>query len=99
MSDNLRKGLGDQVSEKATPQSQKSYTQVAGENLSGAADKVAGAVQPEGDKSTTQKLGDSTRSGADKGQNQGSGLLDQAKEGLNNAANTISGKTSDASKQ
>ena len=41
-----RKGLGDQVAEKATPQSQKTYTQVASENVSGAYDKVAGAVQP-----------------------------------------------------
>lgn len=41
-----RKGLGDQVSEKITPQSQKSYAQQASENLSSTADKVAGAAQP-----------------------------------------------------
>ncbi|CAG8959280.1 hypothetical protein HYFRA_00013050 [Hymenoscyphus fraxineus] len=98
MSDTLRKGLGDQAAEKVTPQSQKSNTQVAGEYISGAADKVTGAVQPNDTKSTTQKLGDSTRSGADKGQNEGSSYLSSAKDGLTNAANTISGKTSDATK-
>ena len=52
----------------------------------------------DGDKSATQKLGDSTRSTADQGQNSGQGYLDSAKEGLNNAANTISGKTDEATK-
>ncbi|RDL36485.1 uncharacterized protein BP5553_05837 [Venustampulla echinocandica] len=46
MSDSLRKGLGDQVSEKITPDSRKSYAQQASENLSSTADKVAGTVQP-----------------------------------------------------
>lgn len=41
-----RKGLGEQVQEKVTPQSQKSTGQVIGENLTGAGDKLAGAVQP-----------------------------------------------------
>ena len=41
-----RKGLGEQIGEKAKPESQKPYTEVASENLSGAADKIAGAVQP-----------------------------------------------------
>jgi len=101
MSDNARKGLGEQVGEKVTPQSQKSYTQVASENISGAADKVAGAVQPEGDKSATQKLGDSTRSNADSAQNGGQSYLDSAKETVGNAgqsvADTLIG-TTDAAK-
>lgn len=41
-----RKGLGDQASEKVTPDSQKSYTQQASETATGLGDKVAGAVQP-----------------------------------------------------
>lgn len=43
---NRRKGFGEQVQEKVTPDSQKSYTQKASENISGTYDKVAGAVQP-----------------------------------------------------
>ena len=46
MSDTMRKGLGEQVGEKVTPQSQKSTGQVASENVSGLGDKVASAVQP-----------------------------------------------------
>ena len=46
MSDNLRKGLGEQVEEKVTPDSQKSTGQQAKESVTGAADKVSGAVQP-----------------------------------------------------
>lgn len=46
MSDNLRKGVGEQVSEKITPDSQKSTTTKIGENITGGADKAASAVQP-----------------------------------------------------
>ncbi|TVY13096.1 12 kDa heat shock protein [Lachnellula arida] len=89
MSDNMRKGLGEQVGEKVTPQSQKSNTQVASEKASGLGDKVAGAVQPNDDKSATQKAGDSTRSGA----NEGGSYLDSAKDSLSSAADTVTGKT------
>lgn len=41
-----RKDLTSQVSDKITPDSQKSYTDKASENVSGAYDQVAGAVQP-----------------------------------------------------
>ena len=41
-----RKGFGEQVQEKVTPQSQKSTGQVVSENVSGFGDKIAGAVQP-----------------------------------------------------
>jgi hypothetical protein len=41
-----RKDLGEQVQEKVTPDSQKSYTEKAGENISGTYDKAAGALQP-----------------------------------------------------
>ncbi len=46
MSDSLRKGLGEQVGEKVTPDSSKSTTQKASENITGLGDKVASAVQP-----------------------------------------------------
>jgi hypothetical protein len=92
MSDALRKGLGEQASEKLTPDSQKSTSQKAGENLSGAGDRIAGAVQPEGQKSTGQKVGDTARSGGDEGK----GVAQQASDAVGNAAqsvsNTLSGK-------
>ena len=46
MSDLGRKGLGDQVQEKVTPDSQKSTLDKASENASGAYDKAASALQP-----------------------------------------------------
>ncbi|TVY32380.1 12 kDa heat shock protein [Lachnellula subtilissima] len=92
MSDSMRKGLGEQVGEKVTPQSQKSNTQVAGEKASGLGDKVAGAVQPSEDKSATQAAGDKTRSGA----NEGDSYLDSAKNTLSGAADTVTGKTKEA---
>jgi hypothetical protein len=41
-----RKGFGEQVQEKVTPQSQKSTGQVVSENVTGFGDKISGAVQP-----------------------------------------------------
>ena len=41
-----RKGLGDQVSEKVTPDSQKSGFDKASESVTSAGDKVAGSMQP-----------------------------------------------------
>lgn len=46
MSDDLRKGVGEQVAEKFTPDSQKSTGTKIDENISGGADKAASAVQP-----------------------------------------------------
>ena len=43
---NSRKGLGDQVQEKVTPDSQKSTIDKASETASGAYDRAASAVQP-----------------------------------------------------
>ncbi|KAH8708619.1 heat shock protein 9/12-domain-containing protein [Phaeosphaeriaceae sp. PMI808] len=99
MSDLGRKGLGEQAKEKVTPDSQKSTLDKVGENVSGLGDKAASAVQPEGQKSTTQKLGDSTRSGGDSAQQQGSGILDSAQQGLSNAGQTISDTFSSATGQ
>lgn len=96
MSDSMRKGLGEQVGEKVTPQSQKSTGTVLSENVSGAADKAAGAFQPSEEKSTTQKIGDSTRSNADSAQNESSGYLDSAKNTLGSAAETTSNTLSNA---
>ncbi|KAF7954509.1 hypothetical protein EAE96_005630 [Botrytis aclada] len=90
MSDSLRKGVGEQVSEKVTPDSQKSTTTKIGENISGGADKAAGAVQPSDSKSTTQELSDKTRSGTDDTQSQGKGILGSVSDTAGDAANTVS---------
>ncbi|KAH6842091.1 hypothetical protein CUC08_Gglean007159 [Alternaria sp. MG1] len=95
MSDSMRKGLGEQASEKITPDSQKSTTEKASESLTGAGDRIAGAVQPEGQKSTGQKLGDATRSGGDEGQ----GVMKQAQDALGNAGQSISDTLSGATGQ
>ena len=44
--DHSRKGLGDQLSEKMTPDSQKSTTDKLSENVSGTVDKGMQKVQP-----------------------------------------------------
>ena len=89
MSDLGRKGLGDQVQEKITPDSQKSTLDKASESISGTYDRAAGAVQPDQNKSATQKLGDSTRSGKDDASNQGQGILASAQESIGNAAQAV----------
>jgi len=107
MSDIGRKGLGEQVQEKVTPDSQKSYTENASENISGTYDKAASALQPDSEKSTTQKMGDNTRSGADSAQNDGKGIVQSAQEtassvagaaadNLKAASDYVSGKTNEA---
>ncbi|KAI9813543.1 MAG: hypothetical protein M1832_006274 [Thelocarpon impressellum] len=102
MTDTGRKGAGQQLQEKVTPDSQKSAVDKLSENVSGTVDKGLGAVQPESEKSTTQKLSDSTRSNADSAQNQGktwtqsaqetaSGVAQKASDTLNQAADYIKG--------
>ncbi|KAH8684838.1 putative 12 kDa heat shock protein [Tricladium varicosporioides] len=96
MSDIGRKGLGEQVSEKVTPQSQKSTFQVASENVTGVGDKIMGAVQPSGNKSTTQKVGDSAHSNSDDVQSKGKGILGSVKNTVSSAAGTVTGKSNEA---
>lgn len=65
MSDLGRKNLSDKISEKVTPDSQKSVLQQGTEAVSGAADKVAAAVTPESQKLASQTLADKAQSGHD----------------------------------
>jgi hypothetical protein len=51
-----RKGVGEQVSEKVTPDSQKSTLDKASESVSSTADKAAGALQPGKPSSSTSLL-------------------------------------------
>jgi len=52
--------------------------------LSGAYDRVAAAITPNDQKSTTQQASDKLRGGSDDASAQGKGLVEQAKEGLDN---------------
>ncbi|KAF2199661.1 hypothetical protein GQ43DRAFT_442291 [Delitschia confertaspora ATCC 74209] len=90
MSDFGRKGLGDQLKEKAQPDSTKSTLDQTKESASGLYDRAAGAVQPDQNKSATQQLGDSTRSTKDDASNQGQGILASAQETIGNAAQAVS---------
>ncbi|KAI4163550.1 MAG: hypothetical protein LQ342_002822 [Letrouitia transgressa] len=90
MSDDLRKGVGDQVQEKLTPDSQKSTTEQATEKATTAGDKVAGSLQPGDSKSTAQKLSDESRSGFDSAQDTAKSYGNQASEFASNAQSKIS---------
>ncbi|KAL8773484.1 MAG: hypothetical protein Q9209_001588 [Squamulea sp. 1 TL-2023] len=90
MSDNLRKGLGDQAQEKMTPDSQKSTLDQGTEKLTSLGDKAAGSLQPGDSKSTTQQLGDTGRSGFDQTQDTAKNLGNQASDMTSNAQKKLS---------
>ncbi|KAG4437719.1 hypothetical protein IFR05_006802 [Cadophora sp. M221] len=99
MSDAARKGLGEQVQEKITPQSQKSTGQVIGENLTGAGDNIAATLQPNSEKSTTQKAGDSIRGNTNSAEKQGGGILESAQKTVTDAINAVTGKADETAKK
>ncbi|KAL1922013.1 uncharacterized protein VTP21DRAFT_10655 [Calcarisporiella thermophila] len=82
MSDTGRKGFMEQAKEKMTPEDQKSTGQKISESVSGAADRMAAGVTPESQKSYGQQAADSARGGADRTREQGSSMLDKAKDAL-----------------
>ncbi|PQE07208.1 chaperone heat shock hsp12 protein [Rutstroemia sp. NJR-2017a BVV2] len=90
MSDALRKDNTDKLTDKLTPDSQKSTLEQASDKTSGLADKAAGAVQPSDSKSTTQKASDSVQGTTDDAQKQGQGVLGSVSDAAGNAANTVS---------
>ncbi|KAK6431789.1 hypothetical protein LTR95_012049 [Oleoguttula sp. CCFEE 5521] len=90
MSDALRQSTTDKAASSLKPDSQKSTLESAGDSVKSTADSVAGSVQPSGEKSATQKASDSVTGGSKDAQNQGSSMLGQAQEGLQNAANSAS---------
>ncbi|GAB5588374.1 lipid-binding protein hsp12 [Umbelopsis nana] len=81
MADEGRKGFTQQVKETAKPESQKSYTEQAGEQLSSGVDRTKGAVMPESEKSAHQQAFDSTRGQKDDAKH-GDSLLDKTKDKL-----------------
>jgi hypothetical protein len=61
MSDPGRKSLSRQVTEKTTPDSQKTTGEKIKETLTGTVDRVKAAVTPDSQKSVTQQAADRTR--------------------------------------
>ncbi|KAG2176732.1 hypothetical protein INT44_007396 [Umbelopsis vinacea] len=85
MADAGRKDFSQQAKESLKPDSQKTYTEQAGEQLSSGVDRVQGAVLPNSEKSAHQSAFDSARGTKDDAKH-GDGILDKAKDklGLNN---------------
>lgn len=81
MADEGRKGFMQQAKETAKPESQKTYTEQAGEQLSSGVDRAKGAVMPESEKSAHQQAFDSTRGQKDDAKH-GDSMLDKAKDKL-----------------
>ncbi|KAK4980905.1 hypothetical protein LTR66_000661 [Elasticomyces elasticus] len=90
MTDSGRKDMTDKVSDKMTPDSQKSTTEQAKDTASGMYDKAASAVQPESQKSTTQKASDTVSGKGGDAESQGKGMMANAQETLGNAAQSVS---------
>ncbi|QLL31771.1 hypothetical protein HG536_0B06390 [Torulaspora globosa] len=65
MSDAGRKDFSEKLSEKAKPESQKSYMEQGKEKVTDAADRVAGAIQPEENKGVAQGVHDAAKEGKD----------------------------------
>ncbi|KAI9809271.1 MAG: hypothetical protein M1825_002562 [Sarcosagium campestre] len=99
MSDTGRKGVSDQLKEKATPDSQKSTTTKISESTTSALDKGVAAVQPgesppgatcfhDDSKSGGQQVSDTFRGNADKTQNEAKSWTGSAQDA---ASNVLSG--------
>merc|ERR1711874_949079 len=86
MSDALRQDTSDKVKSTMKPDSEKSTLEKGSESVKGTADSVAGKAQPDSEKSTGQSITDSVSGGSKDASNQGSSMLNQASEGLSNAA-------------
>ncbi|QLQ79285.1 hypothetical protein HG537_0B06330 [Torulaspora globosa] len=95
MSDAGRKDFSEKLSEKAKPDSQKSYMEQGKEKVTDAADRVAGAMQPEQDKGVAQGVHDSAKKGKDEAKGESIAdtagqYVDAAKSKLNEAVEYVS---------
>ncbi len=66
MSDSDRKNISTQVSEKLTPDHQKTTGEKIKETVTGFTDKVKAAVTPDSQKSVTQQASDKVRGETDR---------------------------------
>lgn len=81
MTDAGRKDFTQSMKETVKPESQKTYTEQASEQLSSGVDRAKGAVMPDSEKSAHQQAFDSTRGQRDDTKH-GEGMLDKAKDKL-----------------
>lgn len=86
-----RKDFSDKLSEKVTPDSQKSTLQKGKESVTDAVDHAASNLTPSSEKSTTQKAADQAHTDKKAAENQGNSLLDSAKDMVNQASDYITG--------
>lgn len=93
MSDTGRKDFSDKFAETVKPNSQKTYTEKAGESITNAADSVAGAVQPNSEKGVFQRATDDTKSTKNSAQSNGEGIIDSAKNLVNSASDYLTGNS------
>ncbi|KXS13257.1 putative heat shock protein Awh11/Hsp9 [Gonapodya prolifera JEL478] len=77
-----RKGFSEEVKEKVTPDTQKSYTQQVSETVSGYTDRVKAAITPDSQKSTAQQMHDRARGASDEAQRDDRTLMEKAKDAL-----------------
>lgn len=65
MADSGRKDFSQKISEKITPQSEKSMYDKTKESVTDTADKIANELTPDNQKSFSQSVGDSVQKGHD----------------------------------
>lgn len=65
MSDSNRKDFSTQISEKVTPDHQKTTGEKIKESVTGVTDRVKAALTPDSQKSIPQQMGDKVRSNTD----------------------------------
>jgi len=66
MSDPSRKDFSQQLSEKTTPDEQKTTGEKIKEKITGVTDRVKAVLTPDSRKSIPQQVGDKARGGADR---------------------------------
>merc|ERR1712107_210900 len=86
MTDDSRKGLGDKVREKVTPQESKSTTDKVKEGVTNTADKAQRDVVPDDQKSSGQAAADKASRTTDAHKDNKS-MMDKAKETLGMGGN------------
>ncbi|TFK54469.1 hypothetical protein OE88DRAFT_1655144 [Heliocybe sulcata] len=79
MSDTGRQSLGDKAEAALKPDSQKSFTEHAGDKITGKADSAASTAQPQSEKSYTQRAGDTLSGNSN---NNDASLMDKAKNAV-----------------
>merc|ERR1712099_155601 len=95
MTDDSRKGLGDKVQEKVTPQESKSTTDKVKEGVTNTADKAQRDAVPDDQKSSGQAAADKASRTADSHKDDKS-MMDKAKETLGMGGNNKRSTTSAA---